>query len=146
MKNKILIVVIMFGLISCAPTTTADLDKASAAAQKGDYRTAVKVWKPLAEQGNAVAQFHMGEVYEFGMDDPQNRKQAIKWFRSAAKQGNADAQHKLGLMYATGFGLPENEDLAIEWLTRAATQGHATSQNFLDALYRSQKRGSESNK
>jgi TPR repeat protein len=44
-------------------TAIAGLDKGLAAAQKGDFATALREWKPLAEQGDARAQFKLGAIY-----------------------------------------------------------------------------------
>ncbi len=52
-----------------------------------------------AEQGDASAQFSLGEMYEIGSDFfegvPQDYKEAVKWYREAAEQGYASAQLRL---------------------------------------------------
>ena len=77
----------------------ADYQKGVAAAQSGDFATALREWKPLAEQGDASAQFNLGLMYYDGEGVPQNYKTAVKWYSLAAEQGYADAQFNLGLMY-----------------------------------------------
>jgi TPR repeat protein len=42
------------------------LDDAVAAVKDGDYSTAIKLNRPLAEQGNAEAQFELGHLYDHG--------------------------------------------------------------------------------
>ena len=37
---------------------------------KGDYETALKEWRPLAEQGNAKAQFNLRFMYRNGKGIP----------------------------------------------------------------------------
>ncbi len=54
-----------------------------------------------AEQGDAMAQFNLGVMYNTGRGVAQDYKQAVAWFRKAAEQGDAMAQFNLGLMYAT---------------------------------------------
>jgi hypothetical protein len=44
----------------------ADYQKGVAAAQSGDFATALREWKPLAEQGHARAQYNLGVMYESG--------------------------------------------------------------------------------
>ena len=60
--------------------------------KRKDYKIAYKLWLPLAEQGNAFAQFNLGLMYHEGQGVPQDYKEAIKYFRLSAEQGNADAQ------------------------------------------------------
>ena len=43
-----------------------DFQKGMAAYNKGDYATAVREWKPLAEQGNADGQFNLGFLHDTG--------------------------------------------------------------------------------
>ncbi|MFP6637066.1 MAG: sel1 repeat family protein, partial [Nitrospinaceae bacterium] len=54
---------------------------------------------PLAKQGEAKAQYLLGEAYLEGKGAPQKYDLALKWFRLAAEQGNSDAQGNLGVMY-----------------------------------------------
>jgi len=82
-----------------------DFDKGLAAAKVGDFATALKEWKPLAEQGNAEAQNNLGLMYYKGEGVVQDYKEAVKWYRLAAEQGNGDAQRNLGFMYDIGKGV-----------------------------------------
>ena len=68
------------------------------AAKRGDYATALREWKPLAEQGNADAQFNLGLMYRNGEGVQQDHEESAKWFRRAAEQGHAGAQSRLGFM------------------------------------------------
>ena len=60
------------------------------AAKKGDYKTAMKLWRTMAEQGVAKAQYNLGLMYYKGEGVPEDDKQAVKWYRLAAEQGLAD--------------------------------------------------------
>ena len=53
----------------------------------GDYATALKEWKPLAEQGDADAQYLLGLMYRNGLDVPEDYKLAVEWYRKSAEQG-----------------------------------------------------------
>ena len=110
----------------------ADLQKGLDAAQKGDFATALKEWKPLADQGNANAQSNLGLMYDNGKGVPQNYKIAMKWYRLAAEQGNADAQHNLGVMYATGQGVIQDNVYAHMWGNIAASSGNETGGKVRD--------------
>ena len=56
-------------------------------AKKGDYQTAFKLWLPLAEQGNANAQFYLGVNYYKGQGVKRNLSEAKEWFRKACENG-----------------------------------------------------------
>jgi hypothetical protein len=84
------------------PVVAGPLDDGDAAYGKGDYATALRLWRPLAEQGNAPAQSNLGVMYLDGKGVPRNYAEAAKWFRLAADQGRAKAQNNLGAMYLDG--------------------------------------------
>lgn len=79
--------------------------------------------KSLAEQGDAIAQFDLGNIYSTGLGVPENDAEAVKWYRLAAEQGLAAAQFNLGNMYRTGEGVPEDGVEAVKWFRLAADQG-----------------------
>ena len=81
--------------------------------------TALRDWTPLAEQGDAYAQFKLGRMYRKGKGVPQDDKTAVKWYKLAAEQGYANAQYNLGLMYRRpgslyGDGVPQNYKTAVK--------------------------------
>jgi TPR repeat protein len=82
----------------------AGWDDAVAAYKRGDYASAYKQLKPLAEQGNGAAQNNLGTIYKEGQGVPKDNAEAVKWFRKAAEQGFADAQNNLRRMHANGQG------------------------------------------
>lgn len=102
------------------------IEDASAAYLRGDYATAYRLIKPLAEQGNAKAQFNLGVMYHNGHGVPQDYTEAMKWYKKAAEQGHADAQYLLGAMYGTGQGVPQDSVLAYMWLSLAASRFSAS--------------------
>src|SRR5579862_7032168 len=83
-------------------------EDAVAAHERGDFATAIRLWRPLADQGNADAQYALGVIYYFGQGVPHDCAAAASWFRKAADQGNATAQFNLGLMYGNGRGVPQD--------------------------------------
>ena len=103
----------------------ADFEKGLTAANQGDYATAIKEWTPLAEQGNAIAQYNLGVMYERGWGVVQNYKTAVKWYTLAAEQGNASGQHNLGGMYGNGDGVLQNYIYAHMWFNIAASFGES---------------------
>jgi TPR repeat protein len=94
---------------------------------QGRYAEALPLYQGLAEQGNTVAQFRLGVMYEYGRGVAEDEAQAIVWFRKAAEQGDAVAQYMLGAMYADGLGVVKDEGQAVYWLRKAAEQGDANA-------------------
>ena len=82
MKTLIIIPILLFSLFLGLPSYSSDFDKGLTAYKNGDYATALKEWKPLAEQGDANAQFGLGVMYEYGdgvpEDDKLNKKEKSK--------------------------------------------------------------------
>jgi len=113
----------------------AGFDEGLAAYQRGDYATALRDWRPLAEQGNANAQFFLGLMYGNGLGVPRDYAKALQWWRKAAEQGVAGAQYNLGIMYDTGRGVPQDYAEAARWYRKAAGQGDATAQFNLGFMY-----------
>jgi len=111
------------------------LDDADSAYGRGDYATALRLWQPLADQGDAKAQFHLGVMYEIGVGVPQDAAAAVKWFRKAADQGEAMAQLNLGFMYFRGQGVPQDYAASAKWYRKAADQGDAMAQFHLGFMY-----------
>ncbi len=101
---------------------------------KGDYATALKEWRPLAEQGDANAQFNLGSMYEYGDGVPQDDTEAVRWYRLAAAQGYAYAQSLMGQMYDLGLGVPQDDVQAHMWLSLAAAQGNEPARKLRDIL------------
>ena len=116
-------------------SSSGDFQKGMTAYDKGDYATALREWKPLAEQGDAGVQYNLGAMYDEGLGVPQDQKTAVKWFRLAAEQGFAGAQYKLGVRYAKGRGVPQNDKTAVKWFRLAAEQGIALAQYNLGTMY-----------
>ena len=76
-----------------------------------------------AEQGNAVAQCCVGEMYEKGRGVSQDYAKAVEWYRKSAEQGNATARYKMGVMCEQGRGISQDYVTAVEWYRKSAEQG-----------------------
>ena len=86
-----------------------------AAFTRGDYATALSLWRPLAARGNANAQGFLGLMYGNGQGVPQDYKEAARWYGLAAAQGDANAQFNLGLLYYGGRGVVQDYKEAVKW-------------------------------
>src|SRR5215831_15754248 len=100
--------VIFFGLIllSCftARVAAGAYEDAKAAFVRGDVATALRLLRPLADQGNADAQRALAILFITGRGVPRDDAEAVKWLRKAAAQGDAIAQYLLGQAHATRQG------------------------------------------
>ncbi len=99
-------------------------DEGWAAYQRGDFGTALREWQPLAEQGEATAQYNLGIMYKKGQGVPHDYAEAVKWYRRAAEQGSPGAQYNLGIMYGEGQGVPQDYVQAHLWWNLSAAQGN----------------------
>mgnify|MGYP006156604439 CR=1 FL=1 len=133
MKNLTIALALLMTL--SLPVSAQDFQKGSAAYEDGDYATALKEWKPLAEAGDAAAQYNLALMYRNGKGVPQDYAEAIRWYRLAAEQGLAEAQTNLGIMYDNGEGVPQDYAEAVKWWRLAAEQGHAKAQTNLGYMY-----------
>jgi hypothetical protein len=104
------------------------LSDAMRAYNAGDFARAATLYKPLADNGNAVAQYHMGMLYSQGLTLEPDYPVALQWFMMAADANNADAQRELGQMYQAGRGVRQNYKQAIKWFRLAAEQDNANAQ------------------
>ena len=112
-----------------------DYQKGLEAYKKGDYASALREFRALAEQGDAKAQYNLGVMYGNGEGVTQDDKEAVKWYRKSAEQGNAIAQYNLGVMYANGEGVTQDYKEAVKWYRKSAEQGHARAQFALGVKY-----------
>ena len=113
----------------------ADLSAGYKAYQRGDYATALRIFRQFADQGDADAQLNLGVMYERGKGVPQDYAAAVKWFQKAAGQGYASAQYIVGNMYDKGLGVTEDYAAALKWYRKAANQGYAPAQTSLGFMY-----------
>ena len=102
---------------------SADFQKGWTAYQSGDYATALREWKPLADQGHGVASYGLGVMYRDGQGVSKNYKTAVKWFKLAAELQDALGQHNLAVMYVNGQGVPQDYIRAYMWWEIAASSG-----------------------
>ena len=124
------------GFLAFASSAMAGpLEDANAAYQRDDYATAISLWRPLADQGDTVAEDNLGLMYFRGQVVPQDYAQAFAWWRQAAVQGDAGARRNLGLMYIRGQGVRQSFVEALAWLQPAANQGDAVAQYSLGLMY-----------
>ena len=113
----------------------ANIEAGVDAYNRGDYATALREWRPLAEQGDTDAQFNLGLLYANGQGVPKDDAQARQWYEKAAAKGHAEAQVNLGILFVDGRGVPQDYKMAMYWLRLSAHQGNATARTSLGLMY-----------
>ncbi len=114
---------------------SAQIEQARAAFEKEDYAAAYQLFKPVAEQGVAEAQYRMGIMHKFGWGATRDHATAAKWLRAAAEQAHAEAQSELGLYYKDGRGVEKDLALSAAWFEKASQQGVGIAQLNLGRFY-----------
>ena len=130
MKRLVLVLALLWPV-----SLLADLQAGLDAYDRKDYATAYREFLPLAEQGNAKAQYYLGRMYYVPEGVSRNITESIRWYRLAAEQDYARAQFTLGFRYSTGEGVPQDYAEAIRWYRLAAEQGYSSAQYNLGRMY-----------
>jgi TPR repeat protein len=112
-----------------------DLADGLAAYQAKDYAGTFLLLAPLADSGNADAEFVIGEMYLKGRGFVKSPAEALPYLRKAAEAGQVAAQVSLGLMYERGDGVDPDMDAALQWFQHAADSGKAEGQLNLALHY-----------
>jgi len=116
---------LLLSLVLVVPPAWADFQAGMDAKNRGDFAKALREWRPLADEGDARAQFYLGMLYENGDGVPEDYGKAREWYEKSAAQGDANAQFYLGLMCAFGRGTSLDLVQAHMWYSLAAGNGHA---------------------
>jgi TPR repeat protein len=103
--------------------------------EKKDYAAAFRAWKPLADHGDASAQYNLAILYERGLGVRRDLAEAFSLCHLAAAQGLAAAEVELGRMYARGWGTAQRFGEALQWFEKAAEQGDPDGQRNVGWLY-----------
>jgi len=110
----------------------SDYDKAVHVYGCADYPKAFNLFKPLAEQGDPLAQFQVGMMIEQGQGAEVNYDAAYHWYMKAAEQGMSDAYFALGQLYNRGLAVPQDAVQAYAWFDLAVRDGHAVAGDWLN--------------
>lgn len=128
----------LFMLIASATITPAragNLDSAIDAFEQKNYEQAFEQFEPLAQHGNASAQFYLAVMYNNGQGVDANVDQAVAWLQRAAKSGHAESQYLLGKFFAAGRGVQRDIGATRRLWTRAGNKGVLEAQTGLARFY-----------
>ena len=131
-KNFFWILFIIYFLVGFA---NAHYQNGRDAFDRGDYDTAVKVFRSLAEKNDPRGQYALAIMYDMGEGVPQDSEEALKFYRLAAEKGHADAQNNLGVMYDQGEGVSADYKEAMKWYLLAAEQGNKDAPNNIGVMH-----------
>jgi TPR repeat protein len=111
------IAAVLLVLSFAEPAAAGPLEDADAALKRRDYATALRFIRPLAEQGDASAQYNLGVLYDNGLGVPQDKVRAYMWFTLSAAQGRdgAAAFRDLIARRMTPAQIEEAQKLTREW-------------------------------
>lgn len=109
--------------------------EAAAAAQRGDYVIAYCFWRPLADKGEAEAQYALGWMYHNGYGLVSDDRAAKAWWEKAVAQGHTDAMFALGTLYNEGSStVARDYTAAMRLWVQAASAGHENARFALHEL------------
>jgi TPR repeat protein len=124
-------------MLAFAGPALADAASAWQAYRAGHYAEALKELTPLAQAGNAEAEFYLGSLCMDGLAVARDPATAVKWYETAAGRGYLPAAFALGFLYLNGAdGFDADAAKATPWLTRAAEAGYGPAQALLAEIYR----------
>lgn len=161
MRNLLIATLTLVGMFS---NVLADFNSGLAAYNKDNYQVAFEEFKPLAEKGDAEAQYYFGLMFDEGklpksylekekqyffigdkkIYSKRDSEKAFKWLEKSAIQGHSKAQYQLGLMYNQYYyswwtsyisSAKDSNLKAIKWWTKSAKQGNVDAQTSLAILY-----------
>ena len=115
--KRLLAAAVALLIVVTASQAWADFKAGVEAYERGDYATALTEFRPVAQQGNADAQFILGVMYSKGQGVPQDDVQAHMWLSLAAAQGKESyrkSRDKLAELMIPAQ-LAEAQRLAREW-------------------------------
>lgn len=107
------------------PAQTPTTGAVQAALRRDDATAAVQLARPLAESGNADAQFVLGLLSDLGAGTRLDHPHALEWLKKSAAQGNPLASGCLAWRLGTGFGLDKPDPQAVTGLMAGATPSPA---------------------
>ena len=118
--KKILIpITLLICTLGAMSPANADFNDGWVSYTSGDFKTASKQWRLLAEKGDAKSQTNLGILYFNGKGVLKDYKQAVRLFKMAGDQGDAEAQFILGKIYIEGDGVARSLRNAKYWINLA---------------------------
>lgn len=128
--SVVLVMVTALLITGCCGKKLPVLEEAGKAYLDGDYRKAVLMFLPEAEDGNPEAQVNIAFMYYCGMHVEKDASEAAKWYRKAAERNNVTAQFSLGTLYENGEGVNRDLEEAYFWYNLAEKKNDKDAQRL----------------
>ncbi|MDH5488913.1 MAG: sel1 repeat family protein [Rhodospirillaceae bacterium] len=104
--------------------TIAEIKKAQQAMKADDYKSAVRILTPIADEGNTFSEFLLGIILRNGFGGvAKDPELAFKYILKAAEKDHWSAQYSIAGMYAMGSGVEKNPEAALKWAIISAARG-----------------------
>ena len=101
--------------------------------KRGDYKKAVDVLTPYANDGDKTAQLNLGLAYAMGLGVERDRDKARALLRSALGDRTAPTYAWVARSFEVGDGVAKNSDEATSWYRAAAEEGSADAKSWIAA-------------
>jgi hypothetical protein len=131
---KAAVVILVLACTISGSAIAGAFEDGSNAWDHGDYASAMRLLRPLADRGDPRAQSRVGVMYQHGWGVQLDYADAVSWLRQAADQGDADAQNNLAFMYLYGRGVSKDYVSAHMWFSLAASRGVRSASFSRDLL------------
>lgn len=123
---------LMFSLNSFADT----LQEGYEAVRNGNPEQGHAILQPLAEQGNADAQYAVAVLYREGWGVDKNMEIAAGYYQKSAEQDHRDGMFEMGWFYQAGEGgLTQDYEQSAKWYQKSADKGHPAAMYGIASLY-----------
>jgi TPR repeat protein len=130
--------VALASVLCVAGGCTHSLSDGNAANKANDFQSAMAIYRPLADAGDADAMHRISIMYKFGQGVAADEQEALMWDRRAADHGSAWGQYCVAMDY---YG-KHDDTSAMQWFRLAADQAHPAATIMVGLLY-AQGRGVE---
>ena len=99
-----------------------------------DFKKAFEIFKKVADEGDADAQYNVGLLYLSGQGVKKDSEEAAKYFGLATAQGQSDAEYNQALLYL--YGKDESDKRkAFKILQKLANNGFVPAQSIFGLMY-----------
>lgn len=122
MRARILAAPLAAAILLASPALAGPLEDGINAFDAGEFRRAMELLLPVAEEGAAEAQFYVGQMHDFGRGVVQDDWRALEWYDRAARLGHGGAQFGVARMFDSGESIPQQFVESYAWASVAADQ------------------------
>jgi TPR repeat protein len=127
---RLLLVLIAFVLLGWATVLFVSGDDAATRTRKAEDAARFEALVPMAEGGDAQAQYTLGQFYQQGRGVARDAKAAAEWYVKAVSKGHAAARYELGKLHEKGEGVKQDYYMASGgsgWPPTSATMPRPSS-------------------